>query len=294
MGTTRGGPCSVIMGRSNYVRDPKVTLEILSGLSSDVTINTHTDPHGKPYTYFSPVSKRMEAEYDFTAHTYGAQTSCSLISKPCGLHYEAAWVEYNCSAILQGGISDATLNETFFKDKSMQYAIGPASMADTGTDNPYYFALVSGDGQNAEGTLMSGRLSNPDFVVSMHGLITYVLRCKSTIYDIHYDQVNGSTTRFDAQLSNTSVSNIWQITTSTYAAYWSPSVKQAATAAMATANSSQEFEDIIALSYSKASMAMGAQGIESRPTLALQRRATTLVAKDACAQIHHLEMNANK
>ena len=103
--------------------------------------------------------------------------------------------------------------------------------------------------------------------------------CKNTIYDLEYDQVNGSITRFDTQISNTSISNIWQSTIAEYNLGYVQPVKQAMTAAFVTTNSSDDFANEVALAFGRANMALGAQGIESRPTLALQERRTTLVAR---------------
>ncbi|KAJ5651873.1 hypothetical protein N7507_009299 [Penicillium longicatenatum] len=130
----------------------------------------------------------------------------------------------------------------------------------TGTNNPYYFSLASLEGH-------------------LHGGIAFVLGCKSTVYDVEYDRVSGSITRFDTRPSNTSVSNIWQATISNYGTDWTLPVKQAMTGALVMSNTSRAFADMIALSFSKASMAMGAQGIEPSLALALHRRITTLVAR---------------
>lgn len=272
--------CSMIFGRSAFLRDPPVTLQVMNNLSPNTSVYTHTasESHGKQFAYFGVPSEELNDNHDFTAHTYGAHTSCSLISQRCNLESVAPTVRYNCSAAFNGHITDANLHQAFFTDDKMSksvldYSNGP----NKGTGNPFYFALASGEGSGFSS--VPGGTSNPEFVQALNGIETFVLGCRSTIYDIEYDHVDGDITRFDARSSNTSVSNIWQSTTSNDWTNWSLSVKQAMTAALVTANTSQEFANQVALSFSKVSMAMGAQGIEKRPALATQNRNSTLVAR---------------
>jgi hypothetical protein len=270
-----GHYCSIKLAATGaFFRDSTMTYQVLSNLSSESTVYTHTNSQGKPYAYFGVPSERLDPTHDFTAHTYAAHTSCSLMTQPCHVHTIASTVMFNCSAAFAGHIDDPSLQSAFFTNESMQEV---TDMSNGGTKNPYYLGLASLETTGVSAT--PGGSQNPDFVLSLHGATTFVLGCRSTIYDVEYDQLNGTITRFDTRLSNTSVSNIWQATLGNFAHDWDLPVKQAMTAAFVTTNTSQGFADLSALSYSKASMAFGAQGIERRPTLAVQRRNTKLVAR---------------
>lgn len=267
--------CSIsIAATGAFFRNPAITFQVISNLSSETTVYTHTNSDGKPYTYFGIPTDTLAVDYDFTAHTYAAQTSCSMITKPCHVHNVASNVLFNCTNAFAGDISNLELQSEFFTNGSMTEA---TDITNKGTKNPYHFALASAE-STGQDTVPGGN-QNPDFVMSLHGAQTFILGCESTIYDVEYDQVNGSITRFDTRLSNTSVSNIWQATIANYNSNWDHPVKQAMTAAFVSTNSSQEFADMVALSYGKASMAFGAQGIEPRPALAVQYRNTSLVAR---------------
>lgn len=140
------------------------------------------------------------------------------------------------------------------------------------TGNPYYFALAS------VVNLSGGKTPNStEFVKSLHGVPTYVLGCHTTIYDIEYDRLNNTVTRFQPAASNTSVSNIWQ-TSISQTQDWFPFFQQAAGTAIFS-DTAEEFAEKVALALSKATIALGADALGAQPALAAQDRETLLVAR---------------
>lgn len=141
-----------------------------------------------------------------------------------------------------------------------------------GVGNQYYFALASGE------TVNHGVVPNStEFVQSLHGTETYILGCNTTIYDIEYDRLNNTITRFVPSVSNTSVSNVWQTSVS-YTIDWVHNIKQATGMAIFSATD-QEFANKVALAFSKMTLSLGAQGVSRRPTLAAQERDALLAAR---------------
>lgn len=273
--------CSIsISGQGTFLRKPSVTLQMLSNLSSVAKVYTHTKrSDGMPYTYLGIPSDILSDDHDFTAHSYAAHTSCHMMTRRCNVKTATASVKFNCSAAFDGFIDSTDLQTAFFTDEKMQ-TLSTLRGSTYGTENPYYLGLASAEFLGDD-TAPGGNQTNPndDFVMSLHGSQAYVIGCKNTIFDVEYDQVNGSITRFDTRISNTSISNIWQSTIAEYNLGYVQPVKQAMTAAFVTTNSSEDFANEVALAFGRANMALGAQGIEKRPTLALQERRTTLVAR---------------
>lgn len=261
--------CSIeIGGVSAALRNLTMSVQVLDNSSADATVYTHTDADGTPYTYLGVPPDDSLTEQDFTARTYGAQASCSMISQRCGLVGDFYSIDYNCSGT-NGTLRDSTLTAKFFANSSM-YDVG----------NPYYVALSSLQYMYKEEA--PGGLSNPDFVSIRHSNgVGFMLGCNMTIYDVEYDHVNGQISRFDTKISNTSVSNIWYTSTDYLqnTGDWKVSVQQAITTAIRSSANSREFSDKVALVFSKATLAMGAQSVQPRPALVEQARRTTLVAR---------------
>lgn len=252
------------------LRNSTISLQVMSNISDDATVYTYTDPHGKPFTYLGVPEHTSLFKRDFTARTYGANTQCQLISKKCKLHSDAAFLSFNCSSAFKANNNGQNFESAFFMDKSMKkQAIGTQNY---GAGNPYYFAVYSGESVNSTAVPNS-----PEFVESLHGIQGYVLGCNTTIYDIEYDRVNNSITRFVPSVSNTSVSNIWQ-TSISYNKDWVHNIKQATKTAIFSPTG-PEFANKVALAFSKVTLALGAQGVGPRPALAAQDRRTILAAR---------------
>ncbi|RJE18136.1 hypothetical protein PHISCL_09527 [Aspergillus sclerotialis] len=242
----------------------------MNNISADATVYTYTDPSGKHFTYLGVPEHASLFRRDFTAKTYGANTQCQLISKQCNLHTHAAFVKSNCSSAFNGDVGAPDLRSAFFHDRSMEKLA--AGFDNYGVSNPYYFALASGE------TVNHGAVPNStEFVQSLHGTETYILGCNTTIYDTEYDRLNNTITRFVPSVSNTSVSNIWQTSVS-YSIDLVHNIKQATGIAIFS-DTGQEFADKVALAFGKMTLALGAQGVSRRPTLAAQDRNTVLAAR---------------
>lgn len=75
-----------------------------------------------------------------------------------------------------------------------------------GGGNPFYFGLAT----LVNKAIDTVPLNSPEIVGLIHGGMAYVLECNSTVYDVEYDSVNGTITRFDTSKSNDSVASIFK------------------------------------------------------------------------------------
>ena len=75
-----------------------------------------------------------------------------------------------------------------------------------GGGNPFYFGLAT----LVNKAIDTMPLNSSEIVGPIHGGTAYVLKCNSTVYDVEYDSVNGTITRFDTSKSNDSVANIFK------------------------------------------------------------------------------------
>ena len=267
--------CSISMQSFATLRNSTVSLQVLGNDSADAAVYTHTAADGTPYTYLGVSPRDSLAEQDFTARTYGGHASCSLISQRCQFDRDYYTVNYNCSRVFDGKLRNAYVGSKFFTNASMQQ-IAPYS----GVQNPYYVALTSL--KTIDEAAVPGGSSNPDFVSNeYHQAVGFIVGCNMTIYDVEYDRVNGQISRFDTRVSNTSVNNIWHTSTGYLqnTADWTAPIQQAINTAILGSASSQEFADKVALAFSKATLAMGAQSVQPRPALAAQARRIALVAR---------------
>lgn len=272
-----GSACSIAMGNSIFLSNSTLSLQALSNISSESTVYTHVDFDGKPYTYLGIPPQSSQTNHDFTARTYGANAECSLISQQCNLHAAAAIIGYNCSRVFNGSLTDRDLVTGFFTDKTMRTKCDFTTpyYSPTEAGNPYYLALTTIQTTMGE---RPGGLAETAFVQNLHGGLAFILGCNMTIYDIEYDRVNGSVTRFQTQPSNTSVSNVWQ-TSMAYVIEWKWAMKQAVGSAFQSTGTGQQFADSVALALSQTNLAMGAQGVEAREVVGIQERTTSLVAR---------------
>ena len=98
------------------------------------------------------------------------------------------------------------------------------------------------------------------------------------MYDVEYDSVNGTISRFVATPSNASVANIWQAPMA-HVDVAQPNLQTAASVAAFSAKNAQDLADQIALAYSKVALGVGAQSVRRAPTIAAQERTALLVAR---------------
>jgi len=115
------------------------------------------------------------------------------------------------------------------------------------------------------------------------------LLCNSSMYDIVYSSVNGTISRFDTRLSNNSVANIAQLTSSfglddvqvtpSYA-----SLIQAENLAILS-HSNTSWPTQMALAYSKVAMSYFAGTVIAMPALENQLRTTSIVSRIPAAPL---------
>jgi hypothetical protein len=250
----------------------------MNNVSDQAAVYTYVDKNKTPYTYLGIPESASLSTRDFTAKTYGARTQCELISTKCDLRNVASSVKFNCSAAFAGFINSPTLQAAFFENESMTKNLRGNVRSNYGTANPYYFALAS------MVNLSGGKTpKSTEFVQSLHGVPTYVLGCNTTIYDIEYDRLNNTVTRFLPAVSNTSVSNIWQTSISQTQDLF-PFFQQAVGTAVFS-DTAQEFAEQVAVALSKVTIALGADALGAQPALAAQQRETLLVARIPAAPL---------
>jgi hypothetical protein len=83
-----------------------------------------------------------------------------------------------------------------------------ATMVSNGTINgiqkPFYVGLAAIHNQQIGSSLTA----SPEIINPTHGGVSFVLLCAATVYDIPYNSVTGTVTKFTATPSNDSTANI--------------------------------------------------------------------------------------
>jgi hypothetical protein len=205
-------------------------------------------------------------------------TQCEVISSACNLvAWSFAFTSFNCSEAFAGDLSNGpSWNLVYFTDSAMT-----SNFTFSGVRNPYYFGLAAlvNAGAGEETTSNISASGTPEIVYPLKGGMAYIVFCTSTLYDIEYDSVNNTITRFVASPSNDSVANAWQAPNAQiYGSPGDPSLQQASTLAT-FGNTVQELADTVALAYSRVALAIGAGAVMPAPALAVQERESFLVAR---------------
>ncbi|KAE9379858.1 hypothetical protein N431DRAFT_325025 [Stipitochalara longipes BDJ] len=275
--------CSIIVGGSSaYFVNPTQSLQVLNNVSEVTTVFIYES--NLPYTYLGIPQDQVQ-QMDYTASTFGMTTQCKPISTECNLNpHDGGSTPWYCADTWQGdlGGTEPSWSTAYFTDPAMR-----SNDTGLGVPNPYYWgyaALIGAGTQNAG--LVSGN-HVPEIIGVTHGGIAFVLLCAITLYDIEYDSVNGSVTRFVAKASNESVANIWQIPPGISGDHGASTLLQAAELAIFSSNA-QELADKIALAYSRSSLALGAQSVMRTPALAAQQRRSFIVARVPAAPLFTL------
>jgi hypothetical protein len=128
--------------------------------------------------------------------------------------------------------------------------------------------------------------SNAELVVTLHNGITFVLACNTAIFDIEYDSVNGTITRFVTQMSNSTLANaVLSVLLTTFP---EPYLQQYTGLAAFSSSTVQAMADQMALAYSKAGLSFFAQAVVPAPALAAQAWSTLLVTRMPLAPLYAL------
>ena len=209
---------------------------------------------------------------DYRAITFSIQTQCSPISTRCNLNaYYSASTPYYCTSAFQGDVTQDPWEMTYFMDGTMTNNI----TSDYGISNPYYlgWAVLL----NRESGFPTTLENDPDVIQAVDGGAGLVLGCNVTLYDVEYESVNATITRFVTRMSNASAINILQLPMAlTVTAQ--PYLQQYASLA-AFSGSGQEIADNMALSYSKAALSVFAGTLVPAPAIAARERTSTIVAR---------------
>ena len=262
--------------------DASRTLQVLNNVSNVITVATYYQNNSSGISYLSPVVSAL-GNIDFTANTYGAQTTCTPITRKCGLTSTSETsMPYNCSQDFSGDLSDYTggfWSLGYFTNNTLQ-----SNGTDTGIQNPYTWALAAAVNLEGGGSLRTS--SDPEIVARDGGGTAFILQCETMLYDIYYESVNNTITRFWPLQSNASVANIAQSTAS-LTDLLEPSLQAAASFATFS-DGSQELADMIALAYSRAAMAGFSGAVDSIPAEVAQQRTEKIVSRVPAAPLFAL------
>jgi len=254
------GTCTLSQAVTNtFLANGTQSLQVLNNISSLATVSTIRSG-GEDFAYLAIPPSTGLANEDWRAGSFALHTQCRLASAECNLHADSGpATPFNCSGAFRGdttSIESQGFIATFFADGTMS-----SSSTDQGVENPFYFGMA---GHVNPSNLNRSKV--PDTVVAMHGGTAFVVLCNTTVLEVTFDSINGTISYFHGTLSNASTTNIWQSVMAYTSVGWS-NLKQAASLA-ALGDSSQQFADDMALSFSKTALAIGSQSIEKRPVLA--------------------------
>jgi hypothetical protein len=274
-------PCSLNPGGSVvFLLNGTQSLQVLGNVSDIMTVFTYEGD--STYAYLGIPPSDSLSQRDYVATTFGISTQCKLISNECDLRAPfGASTPFECTPAFAGDVTQAPGNlvTIYLTDATMS-----SNLTVRGIQNPFYVGLAAL--VNQQGGQGLTQTSGPEIVTPVHGGISFVLLCAATVYDIQYNSINGTVTRFVATASNDSTTNIWQGAIA-YTGLGSPQLQQAASLA-ALSSSAQELADKIALAYSRIALAIGAEAVVPTPALAAQERSSSLVARIPAAPLFTL------
>ncbi|KAI1319959.1 hypothetical protein F5Y16DRAFT_390454 [Xylariaceae sp. FL0255] len=268
--------CNLITSATGtFLVNPSQGLTILNNVSDSVVV--YNNGPDSTYTYLSaPMTQSLG--YDYTATTFGMKTQCKQAGKQCNLvAYDGASTPFQCSSAFYGDLQSDTWASAYFPDSAMR-----SNDTGYGVTNPYYYAM----GAVFE-TVSNANLSTADIVTPVHGGVGFLLSCRIELFDIEYDLINGTVTRFVTRSSNTSVANTWQLPMEATDVA-EANLQTAALVAATTATDAQNLADQFALSYSKAALGLGAQSVQLAPAVAMQERSSILVTRVLAAPLFSL------
>jgi hypothetical protein len=276
------GHCSYhVGGYGCYFTNSTQSLQVLNNISDVASVFTYGI--SAPYTYLG-VPESQSSERDYTATTFGMQTTCKPIAEECNLN-GGSDIDFYCSEGLQGVIGASPFWESvYFTDSTM-------SSNDTvyGVNNPYYFAIVSAQSAGVQNAgLVTNENPAPGTFGILHGGIGFILSCSATLYDIEYDSINGTITRFVTTASNTSIANAWEGPVDWIGGDPSATSLQQAAAVAIFSDTAQELADKVAIAYSQTALALGAQSVLRSPAIAVQERQSFLVSRVPAAPLYIL------
>lgn len=252
----------------------------MSNINQVLTFNAD----GQDYAFLGDATRA--GNVDFQASTFAAATSCQPISRKCNLQAESGVsTPYNCTPAFSGDLTgcpddDASrcpdpANIYFFADPAYTKPVGHSN----DTQNPLYFGITALVRTNfgVAGLDSSNSLANDSEIITpIHGGLSWILGCQTTIYETQYTWNNGSFGDAVPTVANTSMAAL-------YAAPFATSLVQNPLQNINTiagfSNSSAELARIWSTQFSQAIMALSAGVMSPRINLQEQTRTTFLVTR---------------
>jgi hypothetical protein len=288
------GNCTILSAATNiFLQRSEISLQVLNNISDNMIALSYLDE----YTYVAPPPTAELSLRDYTASTFGMETQCNAVSTQCNLKAQSgASTPFFCSDAFQGDV-EVMDEEAVYPDCSPNcypnwyltyFTNSQRNVNETsygllkGGGNPFYFGLAT----LVNKAIDRVPLNSSEIVGPIHGGMAYVLECNSTVYDVEYDSINGTITRFDTSKSNDSVANIFKgaLGATTVGTDY---LKQSASIAVFS-ESMQELCHKFAMSFNRASLSVGASTLQPNDAIVAQERSTKLVTRIPKAPLYTL------
>jgi hypothetical protein len=258
--------CSIDHSSSiNFFNNGTQSLQVLNNISGLMTVFIYES--NPPCTYLGvPLSDGL-SRTDYTATTFGMNTNYKPVSNECNLNEEVgAFTPFKCGETFQGDLTwGPSWQMAYFTNSAMTSNDTPK-----GIYNSYYFGLAAREiSGGPTGLTATNLIVIPEIVTPSHGGVSFVLFCSVTVYDVEYDSVNGTVTRFVTRVSNHSVANAWQGSMAIVTgAVGQANLQQKALLGILS-NTAQQLADTMASAYSQVALAVSAQVLRPSPALAV-------------------------
>jgi hypothetical protein len=288
------GNCTILEAVTNiFLQRSETSLQVLNNISDSMIALSYLDE----YTYVAPPPTAELSLRDYTASTFGMETQCNAVSTQCNLEaLDGASTPFFCSEAFQGDVSVMDEEEVYpacspncYPNWYLTYFTNSQRNENEtgygllkGGGNPFYFGLATLVNKASDAI----PLNSTEIVGPIHGGVAYVLECNSTVYDVEYDSVNGTITRFDTSMSNDSVANIFKgaLGATTVGTDY---LKQSASIAVFS-ESMQELCHKFAMSFNRATLSVGASTLQPNDAIVAQERSTKLVTRIPKAPLYTL------
>ncbi|KAF2153827.1 hypothetical protein K461DRAFT_320047 [Myriangium duriaei CBS 260.36] len=280
------------------IRKADVVMQVLSNISTLTTVRPFTDERRGTFAYFAPPSDDGLSSTDYTAHTYAMQTNCKPASRQCRLEATPeSEVTFNCSSEFHHTFNiSRNARETYAQEsllirryfskpvwwmpaKSDPKLLGLQGRIDTMFGAPINGSTYFGWTPFASTNLASTTLhDDPETLSPANGSFATVLLCNSSTFNVIYDSINGSITRFDTTPTQLSMAAMLFLPI-TWSLGGDIPLQAAAQTAIGTSNSAQEVAQKFAISFSTTALSLAAGTIKCNPAQVAQRHTVRLLTK---------------
>lgn len=227
------------------------------------------------FMYLSPSSSTIDPLHDFSAISYGARTKCSSILQKCFVQ-RGGNITFDCNnGSFAGALAVPNSGPLFKLASFVDENMSVLAMTPEGLQNPFYTAVAALMVPPGNGDYVLA--ADPE-IVALNGLFAFVFLCNTTLLDVQYNVVNGTTIKLSETLSNVSVINaIAQPLVNSV--FGNSNLNTALDIGAQFANTAQDLANTFASAFSKVALSAGVQAISSRPATEVQQRTRILVAK---------------